>query len=70
MTGSRILRVLPWASVLLLVACGGGPRGDWREAFGRPTANPVVLTPALPLVAPATLELPPPGGANLAAPGR
>jgi hypothetical protein len=70
MTGSVLLRLAAPAALLLLAACGGGPRGDWRAAFGATTANPIVLTPALPLVAPTVAELPPPGGANRATPGR
>lgn len=70
MTGSVPLRLAALAALSLLVACGGGPRGDWRQAFGATTPNPVVLTPALPLVTPTTWELPPPGGANRATPGR
>lgn len=54
----------------LLSACDRGPRGDWRLAFGQVTPNPVVLTPAQPLLIPAALGLPPPGGANRATPGR
>ena len=69
MTASLVLRPAALAAMLLLAACGG-PRGDWRADYGRPTANPVVLTPALPLAIPATLELPPPGGANRATPRR
>ena len=69
MTGSHLLRGAAGAALLLLAACGG-PRGDWRADYGRPTANPVVLTPALPLAIPSVLELPPPGGANRATPGR
>ena len=63
------LRRAAWAAFLLLAACGG-PVGDWRDAFGRPTPNPVVLAPALALAIPPTAELPPPGGANRATPGR
>jgi hypothetical protein len=63
------LRWPVWAALVLLAACGG-PRGDWRNEFGRTTPNPVVLTPALPLVIPATAALPPPGGGNRATPGR
>jgi hypothetical protein len=69
MMESPHLRRAAWAALVLLAACGG-PRGDWRNEFGRTTPNPVVLTPALPLVIPATAELPPPGGANRATPGR
>ncbi|MBP1806650.1 hypothetical protein [Rubellimicrobium aerolatum] len=69
MTENALARRAAWAAFLLLAACGG-ERGDWRDAFGRTTANPVVLAPALPLVQPAALELPPPGGANRATPGR
>jgi hypothetical protein len=69
MTGPFLLRVAGVLSLLGLAACGG-PRGDWREEFGRTTPNPVVLTPAQPLVVPALLELPVPGGANRATPGR
>lgn len=69
MTGSFPFRCIAGAALLTLAACGG-PRGDWRAELGRTTPNPVVLTPALPLAIPSTLELPPPGGANRAAPGR
>jgi hypothetical protein len=70
MTALSSLRGAAWIALLALAACGGGPRGDWRADYGRPTANPVVLVPALPLVIPATLDLPSPGGANRATPGR
>jgi hypothetical protein len=70
MTARSLLRGAAFLALLALAACGGGPRGDWRAEFGRTTPNPVVLTPALPLVIPATLELPPPGGGNRATPGR
>ena len=69
MTASFPLRCTAAAALLLLAACGG-PRGDWRAEVRRTTPNPVVLTPALPLVIPSVLSLPPPGGANLATPGR
>jgi hypothetical protein len=69
MTDSPSLRRAAWAALLLLAACGGA-RGDWRADYGRPTPNPVILVPALPLVMPQTLELPPPGGVNAATPGR
>ena len=69
MTASLLLRPVALFAMLLLAACGG-PRGDWRAEYGRTTANPVVLTPALPLAIPSTLALPPPGGANRATPGR
>ena len=69
MMNSRHLRRAAWAALLLVAACGGAG-GDWRNAYGRTTPNPVVLTPALPLVTPATTELPPPGGVNRATPGR
>jgi hypothetical protein len=69
MTARFLFRPLGLLALMALAACGG-PRGDWREAYGRTTPNPVVLTPALPLVVPSTLELPPPGGANRATPGR
>ena len=69
MTGYSHLRRAAWAALMLLAACGGGG-GDWRAEFGRTTPNPVVLAPALPLVMPTTLDLPPPGGANRATPGR
>ncbi len=70
MTAPFLLRPAGMLALLCLAACGGGPRGDWREEFGRTTPNPVVLTPAQPLVIPVTLALPPPGGANRATPGR
>ncbi len=67
MTGAIYLRRAAWAALVLLAACGG-PRGDWRAEVRRPTPNPVVLTPGLPLVIPSTLDLPPPGGGNRARP--
>jgi hypothetical protein len=71
MTARSPLRGAAFLALLALAACGGGgPRGDWRAEFGRTTPNTVVLTPALPLVIPATLDLPAPGGANRATPGR
>ena len=69
MTASFLPRPAALAAMLVLAACGG-PSGDWRAEYGRPTANPVVLTPALPLTIPSTLALPPPGGANRATLGR
>lgn len=69
MTASSLLRPAALAAFLILAACGS-PRGDWRAEFGRTTPNPVVLTPAQPLVIPSLLELPPPGGTNRATPGR
>ena len=50
----------------LLAGCGGGPEGDWREAFGRPVGDPVAIRPAGLLEFPPTLDLPPPGGASRA----
>lgn len=44
-------------ALLALAACGRGPTGDWRQAYGRPTPNPVVIQPAPPLVIPRVLEL-------------
>ncbi|TNC72396.1 hypothetical protein [Rubellimicrobium roseum] len=70
MTGFSQMRPLALLALLTLAACGGGPRGDWRAAVGQTTPNPVVLVPAEPLVVPPVLELPPPGGASLATPGR
>ena len=70
MTARSSLCGAAWIALLALAACGGGPRGDWRAEYGRTTANPVVLTPALPLVIPTALDLPAPGGANRATPGR
>jgi hypothetical protein len=64
MMDSLVLRLAALAAVLLLTACGGGPRGDWRVELRRITPNPVVLTPAQPLVIPTSLELPPPGSAS------
>ncbi|NAZ37238.1 hypothetical protein [Rubellimicrobium sp. CFH 75288] len=52
-------RALALVALGLLAACGG-PRGDWRAEVRRPTPNPVVLTPAPPLVIPPRLDLPPP----------
>jgi hypothetical protein len=69
MTGSFLLRLAGALALTGLAACGGGPRGDWRAEFGRTTPNPVVLSPAQPLVIPAQAALPPPGGVNRAAPG-
>lgn len=69
MTVSVPFRCLAGAALLSLAACGG-PSGDWRAEVGQTTPNPVVLTLALPLAIPSTLELPPPGGANRATPGR
>lgn len=69
MTALRPLLAASLAALLLLTACGGA-RGDWRAAYGATTPNPRVLTPALPLVAPPSRELPPPGGSNRATPGR
>jgi len=69
MNYSPHLRRAAWAALLLVAACGGAG-GDWRNEYGRTTANPVVLAPALPLVLPAVAELPPPGGVNRATPGR
>jgi hypothetical protein len=69
MTGSSFLRLAAPAALFLLAACGGGPRGDWREELRRTTPNPVVLTPAQPLVIPPSLQLPSPGGPNRATPG-
>ena len=70
MMGHFPLRPLAILALISLAACGGGPRGDWRAALGQPTPNPVVLVPAQPLVIPPVAELPPPGGANRATPGR
>lgn len=59
----------PWASLALLcllAACGGGPRGDWREAVGRPTPNEARVTPRPPLAIPQRLDLPPPAAAPAA----
>lgn len=67
---TRPALLLAALAATLLTACNRGPRGDWRLAFGETTANPVVLTPAQPLAIPAVLDLPPPGGANRATPGR
>lgn len=69
MTARSSLCGAAWIALLALAACGG-PRGDWRAEYGRTTANPIVLTPALPLVIPAALDLPAPGGANRATLGR
>ncbi len=70
MMGYLQLRPLALVALMLLAACGGAPRGDWRAALGQPTPNPVVLVPAQPLVIPPVAELPAPGGANRATPGR
>ncbi|WP_210528662.1 hypothetical protein [Rubellimicrobium arenae] len=69
MTASTRLRRAAWAALIFLSACGG-VQGDWRATFGKATPNPVILAPALPLVTPATLDLPAPGGVNRATPGR
>ena len=69
MTASFPFRCTALVALLLLAACGQPP-GDWREELRRTTPNPVVLTPAPPLVIPSTLSLPPPRGANLAIPAR
>lgn len=70
MTSSALLRAAALLAPLALAACGGGARGDWRDEFGRTSPNPVILTPAQPLVIPSPLVLPPPGGLNRATPGR
>jgi hypothetical protein len=46
--------------LLLLAACGGGPRGDWRAEVGRPTPNLALTQPRPPLVIPPSFDLPPP----------
>jgi hypothetical protein len=48
------------ALAALLAGCGGRDGGDWRTAFGRPTANERAATTLPPLAVPATLDLPAP----------